>query len=425
MPASCGGFAGHQSANATVLFALAVPVLVGAAGAAVDFSLAVSARTKMQAVADSAAIYSAREFQMAQSNPDKIAAVAHSYVVSQLSDVSVKTNVDAQAYAVEVVLEKDIELTLGKAIWAGKVHLRTVATAKMSGGLPLCLVALETKANNTLVLQKNARLTAPACIVYSNSNSPNGLVSKDDAVMQAGFICSAGGRVKTKDSNFAPQPQTDCPVIPDPLSARQGPTDVACNHTGKVLDRETATLQPGVYCGGLTVTNGSDVTLAPGIFIVRDGPLVVDGDSTLKGTGVALYMKGAGANFTFATASTISLSAPKDGPLAGILIFDDPTGVAAPEVSGKHAKADKSPREHAILSDDARLLLGTIYLPKGRLIIDATKPVADRSAYTVLVVHQLDLYEGPNLYLNTDYRASDVPVPKGVGPYGGKIMLTH
>jgi hypothetical protein len=39
--------------------------------------------------------------------------------------------------------------------------------------------------------------------------------------------------------------------------------------------------------------------------------------------------------------------------------------------AGKHAKADKSPREHAILSDDARLLLGTIYLPKGRLIIDA------------------------------------------------------
>ena len=54
------------------------------------------------------------------------------------------------------------------------------------------------------------------------------------------------------------------------------------------------------------------------------------------------------------------------------------------------------------------------------MIVDATKPVADRSAYTVLVVQQLDLYEGPTLYLNTDYRASEVP-----GPCGGKVALTN
>ena len=167
------------------------------------------------------------------------------------------------------------------------------------------------------------------------------------------------------------------------------------------------------------------MTLSPGTFIVRDGPLVVDGGASLRGSDVSIYLKGAGANLTFATASTIHLTAAKSGPLSGILIYDDPTGAEAPEQSGKHAKPDKSPREHAILSDDARMLLGTIYMPKGRLIIDATKPVADRSAYTVLVVQQLDLYEGPNLVLNTDYRATDVPIPEGVGPYGGKILLTN
>jgi hypothetical protein len=62
---------------------------------------------------------------------------------------------------------------------------------------------------------------------------------------------------------------------------------------------------------------------------------------------------------------------------------------------------------------------------QARLIIDATKAVADKSAYTVLVVQQLDLYDGPNRILNTDYRASDVPIPEGFGPYGGKILLTN
>jgi hypothetical protein len=85
----------------------------------------------------------------------------------------------------------------------------------------------------------------------------------------------------------------------------------------------------------------------------------------------------------------------------------------------------KSPREHKILSDNARTLLGTIYMPQGRLIIDASKPIADKSAYTVLVVRQIDLHAGPNLFLNSDYSATDVPVPKGVGPYGSNVMLTN
>ena len=53
------------------------------------------------------------------------------------------------------------------------------------------------------------------------------------------------------------------------------------------------------------------------------------------------------------------------------------------------------------------------------------KPIADRSAYTVLVVKQLHLYSGPNLILNTDYSATDVPVPMGVGPSGAKIFLSN
>jgi Flp pilus assembly protein TadG len=418
-------FVRDERANVAMIFGLALPVVAGAVGVAVDYSLAAATRTKMQSVADAAAIYAAREFQMAQSKPDRIMAVAQNYVQSQLSDVFSKTNVDATALTVQVVLEKDYEMTIGKVVSANKMQLRTSATAKMTNGLPLCLVGLDLSAPGTITLQKNARLTAPACLVYSNSKSPQGLVSKDDAVMQAGYICSAGGRVKTRDSNYAPQPMTDCPVIPDPLAYRQGPTDFTCNYTDKTVDRETVTLSPGVYCGGLTITNGAQVTLSPGIFIVKDGPLVVDGGASLKGVNVALYMKGAGANLTFATASTIHLTAPKDGPLAGILIFDDPSGIAAPEKPVRHDKPSKAPREHLILNDDARVLLGTIYMPKGRLIVDATRPVADRSAYTVMIVQQLDLYEGPNLFLNTDYRASDVPVPQGVGPYGGKVMLTN
>lgn len=82
-------------------------------------------------------------------------------------------------------------------------------------------------------------------------------------------------------------------------------------------------------------------------------------------------------------------------------------------------------REYRIISNNARTMLGTIYLPSGRLIIDGSAAVSDQSAYTVIVVQLLDLYDGPTLYLNANYDATSVPVPKGVGPVNGKILLTQ
>ena len=114
------------------------------------------------------------------------------------------------------------------------------------------------------------------------------------------------------------------------------------------------------------------------------------------------------------------------------MIFDDPTGASAPAKAPKSGRGASgraiktgAPRQHQILSDNARNLLGTIYMPQGEIIIDATKPIADKSAYTVLVVNQLHLYSGPNLVLNSDYSATDVPVPPGVGPFGAKIFLSN
>ncbi|GJE12237.1 hypothetical protein FOHLNKBM_3284 [Methylobacterium longum] len=58
-------------------------------------------------------------------------------------------------------------------------------------------------------------------------------------------------------------------------------------------------------------------------------------------------------------------------------------------------------------------------------MIDSHKPVADQSAYTVVVAQQVNLYEGPNLYLNANYDATSVPVPKGVGPISGMVLMTQ
>jgi len=101
------GFVRDRRANVMLTFALALPVLVAAAAVAVDYSFAPSTRTKMQAVADGAALYAARELQMAQTNSARIVAVAQNYVNSRLNDVSANTKVDTSALTVRVDLDKD------------------------------------------------------------------------------------------------------------------------------------------------------------------------------------------------------------------------------------------------------------------------------------------------------------------------------
>jgi hypothetical protein len=238
-------------------------------------------------------------------------------------------------------------------------------------------------------------------------------------------------------------------VIEDPLKDRAAPPIGACATLPyplnllnvlaiKTIDKDI-TLEPGTYCAGLHITKDAVVTLKPGIYVMKDGPLVVDKKATLTGTDVAFYFTGNNGGLVFDKKTTISLTAPTTGVMAGLLLSED-RGVILPidptalvdTLLGDIISPTPPPlaytkpvRTYRIISDNARTMLGTIYLPAGRLVIDASRPVADQSAYTVIVAQQINLYEGPNLVLNANYGATSVPVPKGVGPVSGRLLLTQ
>jgi Flp pilus assembly protein TadG len=395
------------------LFAVAAPVILGMVGLGIDYSLMTRERSKMQVAADAAALAAAGELHLAQSSMNNVPALAQTYAQANLASsapelgAQVKATVIDNGKAVRVVITASHQSMLARVISQGSVTLGVQAIARISGGYPICGIGLDPMAPGTIHLESEARVFAPKCAVYSNSSSREGIKAVQSAVLTAAVICSAGGKVGSR-ANFTPMPQTDCPVMPDPLASRPSPVVGGCNTTDKVVDGLTVTLSPGTYCNGLKVTGGANVKLNPGLYVIKDGPLVVDRNSTLQGTNVGFYLAGDRTTLTFGSDTTINLTAPKDGPLSGILLFEDR---AAPHL-----------RQHKILSNDARILLGTIYLSRGRLVVDAKKPIADKSAYTIVVVRRLEVFSGPTLVLNSDYSASDVPTPKGVGP-GAKSVL--
>ena len=132
-----------DSASVTTTLALVVPVVFGAVGIAVDYSMASATRTKIQMIADTAAINAVREFQIARATADSVQASAQSYAKSQMNDISVQAKADDKALTVNVVIEKDVGLTIAKVIGNGDMHLRVSATAKITAKLPLCVLALD------------------------------------------------------------------------------------------------------------------------------------------------------------------------------------------------------------------------------------------------------------------------------------------
>jgi len=110
-------------------------------------------------------------------------------------------------------------------------------------------------------------------------------------------------------------------------------------------------------------------------------------------------------------AADIYLTAPKTGLMAGLLIWES-----------KNAAEN---RVHKILSANARELLGTFYLPRGELEVKSGSPIADSSAYTAIIAKRFSMAGSPTLVLNTDYAATDVPTPEGVGATGGQVYLRN
>jgi Flp pilus assembly protein TadG len=431
------------------------PILTGLSAAAMDYAALVMRRNELQRAVDSASIAGVNQFKLA--NADDAAAIrtAQGMAQAQARNGSGRTpqvtaTVLANHTGVRVTASEVIPLTFGKILNMPTVEVAVQSTAKLAGTTRLCLLALDPASDGAFHLESAARVTATDCSLYSNSRSPAGIQGENMAVAKALSTCSAGGYSGT-GANFTPPPATSCPPLRDPLIDRQGPTPGACidlpfADPKKLVDgiddpaygvnvvSGSTTLSPGTYCGGLHLTKKADVTLLPGIYIMKDGPLVVDKNASLKGVNTAFYFTGARGGLLFDDKSSVSLTAPKDGLMSGLLFFEDrlapPAPVSLAPASGK-GKAKPAPggitalREYRIISDDARTLLGTIYLPVGRLIIDSKKAVADQSAYTVIIARMINLYDGPNLMLNARYGSSDVPVPTGVGPSSADTVLTQ
>lgn len=395
--------------------AILLPVLAGITGGAMDLYIHQFQVTSLQNAADNAVLAAVREASLKGWSSSTAKAVADSYLTATLGNVGMnqasytsKVGVDSAKRRVTVTIEQDHYGYFFLGYFKGSPQISVNATAQASGSTNVCVIGLEKADTGTVSLVQESILSAANCAIYSNSVAKTGLESTQKSVLTSKLTCSSGGYSGTM-RNFSQPPLTDCPPIGDPLIARPAPSySTSCKFKGLVINSVDTTLSPGVYCNGVTISDGMTVKLSPGIYVFKDGPLKVSSNAKLIGTEVGLYFTGSGAVFSATSNSIINLAAPSKGAMAGLLMFQD---------------RNSSESDFLIKSKNARNLLGTIYLPNGNLIIDTNNKIAEDSAYTAIVARRLILRSKPDLVLNTDYSSTTVPVPQGVGPISNSRIV--
>lgn len=404
---------------------LAVPLLMISA-LSVDYMIYSNQRSELQAAADAAALASVKELSLNGAKTAAIQAAADQYAnVTFYSDeeinrksagtLSVTATPNFEINEVTVELSYEWAPFMAHLMSRDVTPIVTSATAGLSGDSVTCVIGLmepQRLAKASIHMDDSSEVEATGCAIFSNSTSKYGLRADKRATMTAATICSAGGVLEFGiGTEFTPTPITDCPKIEDPLAARPGPSIGACRATNLEVTSDTV-LAPGTYCGGIAIRGNATVTLSPGTFVIHEGPFHVHDTATLVGTGITLAFTGQDSEFEFGADTVINISAPDDGPMAGLLMYEDRN--VPHSFDFNPLRLDEIPdavRVHTISSNQARNLLGTIYLPKSILLIDANSAVADASAYTALIVGRLWLQEGPTLTINSNYTDTTVPVP--------------
>lgn len=420
---------GSFALNAAIL----APFLLAAAAGAIDFSVYNKQKSTMQAAADAAAIAAVREATLKGWTATIAHSVAESVVDSNYFDPKapkrfhkVITIPDEANRKITVKVQQDHYPYFASSIFPSP-QMEVSATAVASSTSKVCVLGLmepQKLAKSSIHLDAKAKINASDCSVISNSAHKFGMRIDGGSSLTANFICSAGGVLRWWGTTITPRPVTNCPQLADPLALRPQPSVGSCSYSDAEYS-STRTLSPGVYCGGLTIEEDAKIKLSPGLYIIKDGPLVVKDSASLTGTGVSFFLTGEDSTFEMTEHTTISLSAMETGEMAGILFSEDKNVDYSFDFNPlKLSDFDDDVRVHRISSNDARTLLGTFYLPRSIFMIDAGAPVADTSAYTAIVTGRLWVREGPTLVLNADYSATSVPVPNGLGP-NSAIKLLH
>lgn len=376
---------------------IAAPLLM-LAGGSIDVAAVMAARTELQDTVDSAALAGA---QTMLSKNDKAAGETRALAFlpatggdgeaitsSAVGDTSNGKMTVTASYTRSPIFLKLV------GIAEQRVTAHAVAAQSKTNAGATCVLSLSQTASKAYLESGGSTTNAPNCTVWVNSASTQAVVLSGNSKITAQKTCIVG-TVSQGLSGIVGPPE-NCGVFADPFASRSVPTAAGCDHTAFSASG-AVTLQPGVYCNGLTLSGGPTVTMEPGVYVIRNGKLTMSGGGSLKGAGVTFVLEGT-ATVTLSGGGAYNLVAPKTGPTASFVFFQ------------KHSA---SPGAQATVSGSGDVYYeGIMYFPTQNLLVSGSGSTATVKSPFLAYIGNTITYTGTStLNVGIDKTKTSVPVP--------------
>ena len=320
-----------EDGNYAVIFAIAIlPIMAGVAGV-VDYVGTSNDAAQLQQTLNATALGVATKYQTGMSKTEA-QDIGASFLGANIYDASAVSDFDVQVATVGGVTQVSATAKIhhpgmiGGIIW----QATRLAVVSLVPGQPSCLLALDPHASASVKVQGSTQVKLNGCVVASNSDAVDSVSRRGSAQLTAKCVTTVGGTagLATSDVHLdRPSPLEKQHPSQDPLASIVPPAYTACKN---VSQGQKVKLSPGTYC---SKTWSGDVTLDPGIYILRGGQIKLGGNGKLVGAGVTIFLM-EGASFTSNANEVIQLSPSQIAPYAGITIFQDRDNTSALKVNG-------------------------------------------------------------------------------------------
>lgn len=325
---------GSRRGTVASVVALLTPVVVGVSALTLDGGLMYLQRRQAQSTADAAALagaytyYNTSNFTLAQA-----AAVAMAKQNGATVTAAQVTMPQTGYVAVSVTTSQSRTFS---ALWgAGTMSTTATTTARGTSSTQpystASVLVLDPVSSGSLIVSGGAKLSSEAPVQVNSSSSS--AVDVNNGAELDSEVDIVGGESVDRGSHVEGEISTGVPPIPDPLESLPTPSTPEATST-PMSDYQGwggFSMQPGLYSGGISLGNGGDFTMAPGLYYISGGDFTVGNGATLTGNGVTIFMDdSSGGTINFEGGTKTTLTPPSSGTYAGLSYFQDRNNAAPP-----------------------------------------------------------------------------------------------
>jgi hypothetical protein len=336
-----------------VLVALAIPVVVGSVALAGDLGYWYAIKRQTQQQADTAAYAVGRLMRDGGVSDATLRRVAlNDAIRNGYPDVAPNTfamnrppvggALAGNAGAVEVVIRRQADSFFARILGITSVTINARAVVSVEAGVA-CVLALSTSKSRALHISGSTTVTMPTCALATNSTAADAATIGGSATLVAKSISTAGG-ISVKGHITLDEPTaTNATPIKDPYAGLAVPTVGACIASNfRLSGPNDATIGPGTYCGGITMTGSGTLLMNKGTYVLDRGDFTMTGSGRIRcgnctssTDGVTVILTAAHGKVggvSIAGSGDVELAAPGSGPYEGIVFFQDPAATTGNDV---------------------------------------------------------------------------------------------